>query len=142
MWIYGNSEVYSHEDLHPDCTDIVYILYFESGKRYIGKKTVRSLRRLKPTKKQLAIRKNYVRREIKNLPFIDYEGSSAETVGEVLKSKIIMHQCSSKRTATYMESGWLFEVDAIFNENFLNQNIQGCFFDNALDGLIEEDEDG
>ena len=32
MWIYKDKEINSHDDLHPDCTDIVYLLTFESGR--------------------------------------------------------------------------------------------------------------
>ncbi len=138
MWKYRGKDIKSHEDLHPDCVTIVYELIFLSGKKYIGKTAVRVLRKLKPTKKQLAIRKNYVRKELKNVAFMDYEGSSELIKDEVLISKEIIHQCSSKRTATYLETGCLFEVDAIFNIQYLNKNIGGVYFDNAMDGLIRE----
>ena len=139
MWYYEGKEITSHDDLHPDCTDFVYKITYESGKKYLGKKTVKSLRRLKPTKKQLAIRKNFKRVEIKNLPFLNYKGSSEETELEIVSIKEILFQCSSKRTSTYIETALLFETDAIFNEKYLNKNIQGCYFDNALDGLLPGD---
>lgn len=139
MWIYKGNEVKSHDDLDEKCTDIVYTITYESGKKYIGKKTVRSLRRLKPTKKQLAIRKNYKRVEIKNIPFLNYVGSSEETANEIVASKEILFQCSTKKTATYIEVALLFEEDAIFSENYLNKNISGTFYDNSLDGLLHGD---
>ena len=42
MWHYKDKKIESHEDLHPECTDFVYLITYESGKMYIGKKTVRS----------------------------------------------------------------------------------------------------
>jgi len=41
-WTYKGNPILSHEDLPEECTDFVYELTFESGKRYIGKKTIRS----------------------------------------------------------------------------------------------------
>jgi hypothetical protein len=136
VWVFNNQEIKSHEDLHPDCSDIVYVIHYVNGKKYIGKKNVRSTRRLKPTKAQLAIRKNYVRKEFVNIPFVDYEGSMDKKDCPEIKSKEVLYQCKAKRTATYIETALLFEYDAIFNEEYLNKNIAGTHFDNALDGLL------
>jgi hypothetical protein len=51
MWIYNDEKIESHDDLHPDCTDIVYILYYSDGRMYIGKKAVRAIRRKPPLKR-------------------------------------------------------------------------------------------
>lgn len=137
-WTYKGKEIKSHDDLHPDCTDFVYELRFTDGTKYIGKKTVRSIRRLKPTKEQLKIRKNYVRKELKNLPFVRYTGSSDENTNKVLVSKEILYQSSNKKTATYIETALLFENDVLFNDTFNNKNIGGVYFDNSLEGLIDD----
>lgn len=137
MWKFKGKSIESHGDLHPDCTDIVYILTYETGQQYIGKKTVRSIRRLKPTKAQLAIRKNYVRKELVNIPFIDYEGSFDKTDCPKLTEKEILFQCSDKRSATYLECFLLFDNRAIFSDMYLNKNIGGTYFSNALDGQID-----
>ena len=139
VWLYKEKKVKSHEDLLPECTDIVYCIYYTSGKKYVGKKSVRSMRRLKPTKAQLAIRKNFKRVEQKDIPFVDYEGSSKETVGEVVQYKEILYQCSAKKAATYIEAGILFNEHAIFDEEYLNLNIIGKFFDNDLKGLLDQE---
>lgn len=140
-WLYQDKPVKSHDDLFSECTDIVYLLEFTDDTKYIGKKVVRSIRRLKPTKAQLAIRKNYVRKELKNAPFVKYEGSSSENKDKVIKSKTILYQCSTKKAATYIETALLFEYNAIFIEEYTNKNILGKFFDNDLEGLLGE-EDG
>lgn len=36
-WRYKDSPILSHDDLHPECTDIVYELCFDDNTRYIGK---------------------------------------------------------------------------------------------------------
>jgi len=41
-WTYKDKEILSHKDLPEECTDFVYELTFKSGKKYIGKKTIRS----------------------------------------------------------------------------------------------------
>lgn len=140
MWVYKDKEVKSHEDLHTDCTDIVYCIYYDNGKRYIGKKNVRGLRKLKPTKAQLKIRKNYKRVELVEVPFVKYEGSSKNTLGLKILKKEIVYQCSNKTSSTYLEAATLFNVDAIFSEEYLNENISGKFYDNALDGYIKDDD--
>lgn len=136
MWTYKNKYINSHNDLHPDCKYIVYELLFEDCTKYIGYKVVRSNRKLPATKKQLEIRKNYKRVELKNISFANYKGSSQNTKNKVPIKKEILYQCSDKRSATYLETQELFKVNAIFNDNYLNKNIQGCFFDNALNGVI------
>ena len=137
MWEYKEKTISSHADLLPTCTDVVYQLTYESGKKYIGKKAVRSMRRLKPTKAQLKIRKNYKRVEMKDLPFMKYEGSSLETVDEIVSSKEILYQCSTRKAATYVECAMLFGENAIFEDEYLNKNISGTFYDNDLDGLLD-----
>jgi len=135
-WVYKNSLVKSHEDLLEGCIGFVYRITYKDGKKYIGKKIVVSERRLKPTKAQLAIRKNYVRKELVKIPFAAYEGShDKEGCAEILY-KEILYQCSTKRTCTYLETDLLFATKALFDENYLNQNISGTFYDNALDGIL------
>jgi len=137
-WKYNGKEIKSHNDLLPECTNFVYELTFSDNTKYIGKKTVRSIRRLKPTKAQLAIRKNYVRKELKNSPFLDYEGSSEENKDKILVSKEILYQCSNKKTATYIETALLFENNVLFSKTYNNKNILGTFYDNSLEGLLDD----
>lgn len=135
-WVFEDKEVKSHDDLHPDCTDFVYLITYTDGRKYIGKKRVRSIRRKKPTKAQLAIRKNYARKEMTNLPFVNYVGSH-DISDLVIEKKEILYQCSTAKAATYIESALLFEKDAIFIDDYINKNIGGVYFDNDLNGLIK-----
>ena len=140
-WTYKDKEILSHADLHEDCTDFVYELCFSDETKYIGKKCVRSMRRLKPTKEQLAIRKNYKRVELKDIPFLKYVGSSKENDGKTLVSKTILYQSSSKKTSTYIEAALLFENDVLFNDTFNNICISGVYWNNSLDGLLDKEEE-
>jgi len=140
-WLYKDKIINGHSDLHPDCTDIVYLLTYEDGTKYVGKKTIASIRRIKPTKAQLAIRKNYVRKELKKLSFLKYEGSSLENKDKVLVEKRILHQCGDKRSATYMELVEIITREALFIKEYNNKNALGAFFDNVLDNYLEGDKD-
>jgi len=139
-WTYKGKEILSHEDLPEECTDFVYELTFTDNTKYIGKKTIRSMRRLKPTQAQLRVRKNYKRIELKNLPFVNYVGSSSENEGKTVQSKEILYLSSNKKTASYIEAATLFGNNAIFTDEYNNKNISGVWFDNSLDGLIEEED--
>ena len=137
MWIYQGKEILTHDDLLPGCTDFVYMIQYANGQRYIGKKNVMSVRRLKPTKKQLKIRKNYVRKELVKHKFVDYIGSHEVPTDLIIECKEILYQCSTKKAATYLEAALMFHHDAIFDPCYLNENISGTFFNNSLDGLLE-----
>ena len=136
-WTYKGKTVLSHTDLPDNCTDFVYELCYSDSTKYIGKKTIRSIRRLKPTKAQLAKRKNYKRVELKDLPFVKYVGSSSENDGKTLISKEILYLSSTKKTASYIEVALLFGNDVLFTDEYNNKNISGSYWDNSLDGLIE-----
>jgi hypothetical protein len=141
IWTYDGKDILSHNDLPEETTDIVYRINYTDNTSYIGKKTIRADRRLKPTKEQLAIRKNYKRVESKLLPFKDYIGSSKENDGKDIRNKVILFCCSNKRTATYLESKLLFMHNVLENDIFNNKNILGSFYGNCLDGLINNSKD-
>ncbi len=132
MWIYKGEKVFCHDDLLPGCTDFVYIIEYTNGQMYIGKKTVKSIRKKPPLKG-----KKRNRRILTNLPFVNYEGSHSKADDLEIHTKEILYQCNAKKAATYLEVAMLFHHDAIFDPNFLNENISGTFYDNSLVGLIE-----
>lgn len=136
FWNYNGTKIVSHKDLPDNCTHIVYELFFTDGTSYIGYKTVRSHRKLQPTKAQLAVRKNYKRVELKDMPFANYTGSSQENKDKVIDYKVILYLTSNKRTATYLEVRELMERRALEGDHLTNKNISGRFFDNCLDGLL------
>ena len=131
-WMYCGKPIRSHDDLHPDCTDIVYLIIFKNGQQYIGKKAVRAIRKKPPLKG-----KKRPRRIMTNLPFVKYQGSNEE--GKKLKPavKTIMHQCRSRKTATYLEMALIVTRQALFDTRYLNDNIGGKYFKDSLEGLIE-----
>jgi len=137
MWRYRDKPIRTHSDLPEGTTHIVYRLTFSDSMMYFGYKTIRSERRLKPTKAQLAIRKNYKRVEWKDLPFVDYKGSSKENKDKTVVDKEILCCTSNKRTATYLETKLMFSFSVIENDElYTNANIGGKWFSNCMEGLI------
>ena len=132
MWTYKNKVVRGHEDLLPGCTDIVYLIIFRGGFKYIGKKTVAAMRKRPPLKG-----KKRARRVFTKLPFKNYRGSMEEADHLEIEEKEILYQCKTKKAATYLEAALLFHHDAIFDPAYLNKNISGTFFEGSLDGLLE-----
>ena len=132
MWKYRGKAIDSHDDLHPECTDFVYIITYDDNRKYIGKKAVRAVRRKPPLKG-----KKRNRLIMTNLPFKNYQGSHEEA--KILKpvEKEILFQCSKRKAATYLEMELLVENLAIFEPEFINENIGGTFFSTSLDGLLD-----
>lgn len=131
-WTYKGAVISSHNDLHPNCTDFVYLITYADGKKYIGKKAVRANRRKPPLKGK---KRNRI--VFSDLPFKNYKGSHNTETQEIL-SKEILYQCSSRKSATYVETAILFEWDAIFLDEFVNENILGKFYKNDCDGVLND----
>jgi len=128
-WIYAGHIV---TEL-PECIrGMVYKIHYTDGTEYIGSKIVRSEQRVKPLK---GMRSNAVRKILKESNWRSYNGSSKLTEGKTIYSKVILHLTTDKRTMTYLEQKELFKVDAATNPLYVNENIGGKFFDNAMDGL-------
>jgi len=132
MWVYNGKVIKSHDDLLENCSSFVYIITYTNGQQYIGKKQTKSVRKRPPLKG-----KKRCRRKLVNLPFINYEGSSEHTEGLTVDKKEILYQCSSKNAASYLETALLFHYDALFDDKYLNRNINGTYFDSCLDGLLK-----
>jgi len=149
-WIYKDRIISSHSDLDSKVTDIVYILKFTDGTKYIGKKKIRTSQELTPLKNgiQRSNHLKYVNRIIRNKrtqleevyvnkPFINYVGSSECNIGKEIESKEILYLCTNSRTATYLEEKLLFINEAIESKLYNNANIGGRYFDNCLEGLYD-----
>jgi len=135
-WIYKNKEV---TELPEEIYGFVYCIYYTDGTKYIGSKVVRSERRIKPLK---GMRKNAVRKKLVEHKWQSYEGSSKLTEDKTIEKKVIIYLTTNKRSMSYLEVNALMIVDAPCNPEYVNENIGGKWFDNALDGLYKgEDND-
>lgn len=122
----------------------IYRLYFIDGTMYVGKKDIYSYITLpalksgeqRPNSERKGKNKNgkriYVDVVKKESNWQDYEGSSKETEGLILKYKEILEWAPSKRSLTYLEVKHQFKLDVLENDKYINQNINGKFFRGRL----------
>jgi hypothetical protein len=130
-WIYNGHEV---TELPDEIVGMVYEIYYDNGKSYIGSKMVRSKVKLKPLKH---MRKNAVRYKVKETNWKSYEGSSKLSEGLTIVNKVILYLTTNKRSMTYLEDRELFTRKALESTDYINENIRGKYWDNCLDGLYE-----
>jgi len=132
-WVYKGRIVENHDDLLIECTDIVYLITYADGMKYLGKKAVRSMRRKPPLKGK---KRNRI--ILTNLPFQKYVGSHESETADIL-SREILYQCKYRKSSTYIEAALLFEYDAVSDPMFLNENILGKFFARDVTGILDND---
>jgi len=132
-WVMDEKEITSHDDFTDDVVGFIYKIDYSNGQSYVGSKLIRSMTKLKPTKEQLAIRKNYVRKEMRDKPFMKYIGSSENTKHLTIVSREILEVCSTKRALTYTETKYLFSLKVLEDARYLNENILGKFYRNVLE---------
>lgn len=132
MWLYRGVTV---DSMPEDVRYFVYVISYTDGTKYVGQKVVRSETRRPPL---VGMRANAKRLVLTESNWKKYDGSSSFNDGKVILSKEILHLCTNKRTATYLECRELFARGAIENEEYNNQNILGKFFSNCLDGLRDD----
>jgi hypothetical protein len=145
-WLYKDKEV-SIEDIPEDAVGFVYkIIHTPTGKYYIGKKSLESVRNVKIGKRELEKIK-VERKELKlrgSAPkkkkvrkISDWETyySSNEWINEEVKrgnvyefSREILQFCNSKKSLSYYEVEWMFRYDILRDENSLNGNISGKWY--------------
>jgi hypothetical protein len=145
-WLYKEVEVI--EDTIPEeAVGFVYkIIHIPSGKYYIGKKSLSSVRTLKLGKRELLKIKE--ERKVNKMPgpapkkkkvrkTSDWEKyySSNEWINEQVKEgkenefrREIIQFCNSKKSLSYYEVYWMFKYDVLSDENSLNGNISGKFY--------------
>lgn len=149
-WYLGDKEV--SEDLIPEeSVGFVYkITHIPSGKFYIGKKSlesvrnvkigVRELKKLKEERKAAGIggRAPLKKKVRKSSHWEKYYSSNEwiteqvkEGKGEEFKREIIQF-CNSKKSLSYYEVYWMFKYDVLSDENSLNGNILGKFYSKDL----------
>lgn len=132
-WTHNGKDILSHDDFTDDVVGFIYCIHYTTGEKYIGKKLIRSFRRLKPTKRQLAQRKNFKRVEMTNLKFSNYTGSTKLADGLEISKREILELCSSKIGLAYQEVKYMFKYNVLETDEFINANILGKFFKGNLE---------
>ena len=118
-WTYQGEPV---EELPEDCEAFVYLITnLIDHKKYVGKK----LAKFKTTKNPLKGRKNK-RRGTKESDWRTYWGSNAHLVDDVLRlgehrfTREILHYCSSRGVASYLEAQEQFERKVLETDDYYN----------------------
>ena len=145
-WYLGDKEV--TEDLIPEeAVGFVYkITHIPSGKFYIGKKSlesvrnvkigVRELKKLKEERKAAGIGgRAPLKKKVRKASDWEKYYSSNEWINEQVKEgkqkefkREIIQFCNSKKSLSYYEVYWMFKYDILSDENCLNGNISGKWF--------------
>jgi hypothetical protein len=137
MWIHNDQE-FLPEHIPEGAVGFIYImkLTIDGVERlYIGKKNFYSNRNIKKGKRELAAMKDKrgsKKKLVKKLDYENYYGSNdqmklAHKEGIEIK-RLILHVCSSKRELTYQEARYMFKLDVLENEKYLNGSILSKFY--------------
>ena len=148
-WIDTNGEIISDISDFPDNTfGFVYrVVHKPTGKAYIGKKVLYFNRKVKLTKKDLAMYEGVVGRKpsyklaIKESNWKDYWGSN-KLLKEVMDlepienfERHIITTAPNKKLLTYYETKYQFVHQVLEKpDEYFNDNILGKFFTKDFDG--------
>jgi len=127
LWLFENKEFDPADSRIDELAGFVYcITDLNNGKKYVGKKTLWSIRRLKPLKGK-------TRKRIKKAQsdWMKYYGSNEEVKllvendgGERFKREII-RLCKTKGLMNYYEAKEQFDREVLFSDEYYNEFI-GC----------------
>ena len=124
-WIYKDKIVKTHSDLPAGTIGFTYIIKYDTGEMYVGKKLTESEVRIKPL---IGMRKNAKRTKIKSHKFDEYEGSSKLSEGKNILSKEILGFYNDKINLTYAEVELMIKLDVLRDSKYINGNCLGKFF--------------
>lgn len=124
MWYYNEKEFTS--EMINDYIGFVYVITdLSNNKKYVGKKTLTSKRKLPPLKG-----KKRRRTKIVESDWQKYYGSSeevnqlVETLGQDNFKREILHLCKSKSEMSYLELKEQMEREVLLNDEYYNGIIQ------------------
>lgn len=126
-WIYQGKEMLSLEDFPEGAIGFIYeIKNLTNGKKYIGRKILKSTRKLKPLKG--AKRKRTI---IKDSGWKEYTGSCEELNADIAKGDIIEKHiekiCFSKKQMSYYELKYQMIREVLESDAYYNGNIAGKY---------------
>ena len=145
-WLQNGAEV--TEDIIPDeAVGFIYMItHVPSGKYYIGKKSLESVRTVKIGKRELLKIKEErkavgmggrapLKKKVRKASDWEKYHSSNEWINEQVKEgkadefkREIIQFCNSKKSLSYYEVYWMFKYDVLLDDNCLNGNISGKFY--------------
>ena len=131
MWKYKDSEISSIDDIPNDAVGFVYeITHIPTGKKYIGKKTLKHKKTRPPLKGYKRKRVEYVESDWKT-----YYGSH-EGIKELLKEnkqnefhREIIDFAKTKKYLSYLETKYQFQLGVLEKQSeYFNSNILGKWY--------------
>jgi hypothetical protein len=145
-WLHNEKEV--TEEMVPDgAVGFIYmIIHIPTGKYYIGKKSLESVRNVKIGVRELAKIKQErkaagmggrapIKKKVrKSSDWEKYYSSNEWIIKQVKEGKEtefkreIIEFCYSKKALSYLEVYYQFKYNVLSNENSINENILGKFF--------------
>jgi len=140
MWKFKDQEITELEQFPEGTFGFVYkVTHTPTGKQYIGRKQLLSVRTKKLTKKELELQQDKRKSKVKKVTtegdWKTYYGSNPE-IRRLIKegrqgefSREILVFVNSKKLLTYYETKYLFSEGVLENQElFFNDNILGKFF--------------
>lgn len=145
-WLHNEKEV--TEEMVPDgAVGFIYMIsHIPTGKYYIGKKSLESVRNVKIGVRELAKIKQErkaagmggrapAKKKIRKSSDWEKYYSSNEWINKQVKEgkeeefkREIIEFCYSKKSLSYLEVYYQFKHNVLSNENSINENILGKFF--------------
>lgn len=149
-WYYNKKEF--TDDMIPDeAFGFIYgmsVVIDGSKFFYIGKKNFYSQRNIPLGKKALALRTDKRMSKKKKVKKLNYKNyfSSQEALKEARKNKIpikrvILKICFCKAELSYQEARYLFKLDVLEKDTYLNDNILGKFYRSRINCITNKEKD-
>ena len=145
QWYYQDKIIQEISDLPENAFGFIYqTTHLPTGKRYIGKKSLIYNLKKKLGKKEKALwegkgRPPVYKRVLKESDWKTYYGSHQFIKEEVKKGnqadfkREIIQPSFSKKELTYLENKYLFSLEVLESDEYLNDNIEGRYFKKDFD---------
>ena len=135
-WFYEGEEILDISQVPEEVFGFIYLVTTSDGRKYLGKKQIRSKRKKKFGKKQIA---NMENRRLKKWEYIikendwkTYTGSNIDLnklIDEGIEyKKEILFYAADKKQLTYLELRELWGHRVLEDRTFFNGNISGKHF--------------
>ncbi len=144
-----NKKEFTDEMVPEGAFGFIYVIKIKIDgvtKLYVGKKQFYANRTVKKGKRELAVMKDKrgsKKKTVSKLSYAKYIGSN-KTIKEAIEngaaySKHILKICFSKMELTYEETRYLFKLDVLENDKYLNDNILGKFYKSKINKNVTEE---
>ena len=136
-WTYNDDPIMESSDMPDGVTGMVYLITTSDGRKYIGRKSLYSIRKRKFGKKECAIitdkRKKLYEIVKKESDWKKYTGSNKDLNIDIANgigyTKKILHYAYSKKQLGYLETKLLYVFEVLeHGTEYYNSNIGGKYF--------------